>query len=125
MEFHTVPLLLTCGPAVLSTFAFTKVIRQHQVAQLRVTPLWLVGFAWLLTVYAAYLYLHYTIAPTPLPPWQDPENLGLASLFLFAPVGLITTIVAAMAGAAKSIVLPMVVAMVILLLVGIMAGISV
>lgn len=125
MEFHVVPLVLTCGPAVLSTFAFTKAIKQYKTGQLSAKPIWLVGFAWLLTLYSAYLYLRYTIAPTHRPPWEDSETLRLASLFFLAPVGLITTLVAAMTGAAKGIVVPMVAAMVILLVVGIMAGISV
>ena len=122
---EAVRLLLTCGPAVLATPAFIKSVKLHKADQLKVISVWLIGFAWLLTVYAAYLYVRYTVAPSGLPPWKDPETLGLGSVFLFAPIGIITTIVAAIAGATKSIVLPVVIAMVILLLVGIMAGISV
>jgi hypothetical protein len=81
----------------------------------------------LIAVYAAYTFVHYTLKP-PLgspPPWQDPETLDLAMLFFLAPVGLIFTVIAGKRGASKWVVGPLVVALLILFVVGLLEGASV
>jgi len=63
--------------------------------------------------------------PSHLPPWKDPETLDLALFGLFAPLGLVTAFVAAVRGASKWVVLPLLVALSILTLVGFMEAMSV
>ena len=64
--------------------------------------------------------------PSPyLPPWKDPETLDLALLFLLAPLGIVSTVVAGLRGASKWVVVPLVVALVVLFLVGLLEGVSV
>jgi fatty acid desaturase len=58
-------------------------------------------------------------------PWKDPETLDLALFGLFAPLGLVTAFVAAVRGASKWVVLPLLVALSILTLVGFMEALSV
>ena len=82
--------------------------------------------AWLITAYAAYIFLRYTVKPSPfLPPWKDPETLDLGMLFLLAPIGLVSTGIAGMRGASRWIVIPLVVALFVLFFVGVLEGISV
>ena len=126
MRLLVVPFLLTCGPAVLSTFALIRALKDYRSGRLRVFPLWAVCGAWLVTVYAAYNFLRYTVKPSPyLPPWKDPETLDLALLFLLAPLGIVSTVVAGLRGASKRVVVPLVVALVVLFLVGLLEGASV
>ena|SRR5277367_1416712 len=123
-----VPLLLTCGPAVLSTAALAETFSRYRKEQLRASPMLMVAGAWLVTAYAAYVFLRYTLMPpagSP-PPWQDPETLDLAMLFFLAPVGLGLTVAAGMGGgASRWAVIALVIALFILFAVGMMEGISV
>jgi hypothetical protein len=126
MQSPVVPLLLTCGPAVLSTFALVRSLKDYRSGQLHALPLWSIVGAWLITAYAAYIFLRHTLKPSPyLPPWKDPETLGLAILFLLAPIGLVATGVAGMRGAQRWIVIPLVVALFVLFFVGVLEGASV
>lgn len=126
MRLLVVPLLLTCGPAALSTVAIVKAIKDYRSGQLRAFPLWAIGAAWLITAYAACTFLRYTIKPPPdLPPWKDPETLDLALLFLLAPIGLVSTVIAAKRGASRWTVIPIIVALLVLFLVGLLEGVSV
>src|SRR5580704_13146302 len=119
MRLLLVPLLLVCGPAALSTFALVRALNEYRSGQLRAFPLLLVGGAWLISAYAALIFLRYTVKPSPyLPPWKDPETLDLALLFLLAPLGIVSTVVAGLRGASKWVVVPLVVALVVLFLVG-------
>ena len=119
MRLLLVPLLLVCGPAALSTFALVRVLNEYRSGQLRAFPLWLVGGAWLISAYAALIFLRYTVKPSPyLPPWKDPETLDLALLFLLAPLGLIAGVIAGLRGASRWVVIPLVAALVVLSLVG-------
>jgi hypothetical protein len=121
-----IPLLLTCGPATLSSLAVVRTVKEYRGGQLRMLPLTAVGGAWLITAYAAYTFLRYTVSPSPdLPPWKDPETLDLALLFLLAPVGLAFTVIAGRRGASKWVVIPLVVALMVLFLVGLLEGASV
>jgi hypothetical protein len=126
MRLLVVPLLLTCGPAVLSTFALVRTLKEYKRGQLRSLPLWAVGGAWLITTYAAYIFLYYTVKPSPdLPPWKDPETLDLGLLFLLAPIGLALTVIAGVRGASRWAVVPLVAALLVLFLVGLLEGVSV
>jgi hypothetical protein len=126
MQLLVVPLLLTTGPAVLSTFALMRALKDHGRGQLRSLPLWAVVAAWLISAYAASIFLYYTVKPSPnLPPWKDPETLDLGLLFLLAPVGVVSTVVAGVRGASRWVVMPLVAAMLILFLVGLLEGASV
>jgi hypothetical protein len=126
MQLLVVPLLLTCGPVLLSTFSAAKTIKDYRKGQLQALPLWAVGGAWLIAGYAAYVFLYYTIKPSPdLPPWKDPETLDLGLLFLLAPVGLVAAVVAGLRGASRWAVVSLVAAMLVLFFVGLIEGASV
>jgi hypothetical protein len=126
MQLPLVPLLLSCGPAVLSTFAFLRTLKEYGTGQIRAFPLWAVGGAWLVTAYAAYVFLRYSLKPSPfLPPWKDPETLDLAMLFFLAPIGLVATALAGRRGASRWVVGPLVAALLILFYVGLLEGASV
>lgn len=126
MKVSVVPLLLTCGPAVLSTFALLKSLRNYKNHELRALPLGMIGGAWIISVYAAYILVRYTVNPTPdLPPWKNPETLDLALLFLLAPLGFVFTVIAGLRGASKAVVTSLSVALLILFAVGILEGVSV
>jgi hypothetical protein len=126
MRLLLVPLLLSCGPAVLSTFAVFRTLKEYGSGQIRAFPLWAVGGAWLITAYAAYIFLRYSLKPSPLlPPWKDPETLYLAMLFFLAPIGLVATVIAGLRGASRWVVVPLVAALLVLFLVGLLEGASV
>jgi|ERR1700733_225453 len=126
MRLLLVPLFLVCGPAALSTFALVRALKEYRGGQLRAFPLWLVGGAWLISAYAALIFLRYTVKPSPyLPPWKDPETLYLALLFLLAPIGLIAGVIAGLRGASRWVVIPLVAALVVLSLVGFLEAASV
>ena len=77
-------------------------------------------------VYAAVTFLYYTFKPSPdLPPWKDPETLDLALLFLTAPIGIIASVVAAVRVGPKWLIVILITASAILMLVGMMEGVSV
>jgi hypothetical protein len=121
-----VPLFLTCGPAVFATFAVVDALKGYKSGKLRAFPVGCVGGAWLITFYAAYIFLRYTLKPSPdLPPWKDPETLDLGLLFLLAPIGLVLTMIAGLRGASRWAVVPLVAALLVLFLVGILEGASV
>jgi hypothetical protein len=126
MEVPAVPLLLTCGPAVLSTFALLKSLRDYKRGEIRTIPLGMIFGAWLITAYAAYIFVLYTVRPSPnLPPWKDPETLDLGLLFLLAPLGFVFTILARLRGASKWVVVPLAVGLLVLFVVGLLEGASV
>lgn len=80
----------------------------------------------MITVYAAYIFVYYTMKPSPdLPPWKDPETLDLALLFLLAPIGLVSTVIAGVRGVSKWTVVPLVAALLVLFFVGLLEGASV
>ena len=71
---------------------------------------------------AAGLFLRYELKPSPeLPPWQDPEILTLALLFLLAPVGMIAGLIAAVNGAPKWLICILEIASLPLFVVGVLA----
>ena len=127
MQFFLVPTLLTCGPAALSAFAYLRALREYRSARIRRSVLWAVGGVVLITAYAAYTFVHYTLKPPPNspPPWEDPETLDLAMLFFLAPVGLVFAVIAGVRGASKWVVAPLVVALLVLFVVGLLEGNSV
>jgi hypothetical protein len=126
MRLLIVPLVLTCGPALLSTFALVRTLKDYRGGRIGPFPACAVVGAWLVTAYAAYVFLRYTVKPSPdLPPWKDPETLELGLLFLLAPLGLISTIAAGVRGSSRWVVVPLVVAMLVLFLVGVLEGASV
>jgi hypothetical protein len=126
MKVPLVPLLLTCGPLLLSTAAAVETIKDYRRGQLRALALAAVAAAWSVSAYAASVFLYYTLKPSPyLPPWKDPETLSLALLFLLAPVGLVATVIAGIRGASKWTVLSLVAAMLVLSFVGLIEGNSV
>lgn len=122
-----VPTLLTCGPWLLSTAALVETFARQRNDQAKRSAVWMVGIAWLVSAYAAYVFVRYTFHPPPgsPPPWKDPETLDLAMLFLLAPIGLAFTIAAGLKGASRWTVMALVVALIVLFVVGLMEGISV
>jgi hypothetical protein len=120
------PLLFTCGPALLSVLAFVKIFKEYRSAQAQPIALWSVGGILLVTAYAAYISIYYAIKPPPdSPPWKDPVTLDLGLLFLLAPIGLVLAVIARLRGASKWVVTPLVAALLVLFLVGCLAAASV
>jgi hypothetical protein len=110
MRLLIVPLVLTCGPALLSTFALVRTLKDYRGGRIGPFPACAVVGAWLVTAYAAYVFLRYTVKPSPdLPPWKDSKTLELGLLFLLAPLGLISTIAAGVRGSSRWVVVPLVV----------------
>jgi hypothetical protein len=75
-----------------------------------------------------FIYLHYSYSLKPsaeLPPWKDPETLDLSLLSFMAPVGIIATVVAAVRGTSKWLVVLFSITSLILLYVGVIDGVSV
>lgn len=126
MKLPIVPLLLTCGPTVLSTFALLRSLRDYKSLKIGALPLTMVSGAWLIAAYATYVFIRYTVEPSPyLPPWKDPETLDFGLLFLLAPLGFVFTMISKLRGASKSAVLSLAVAMLVLFIVGLLEGASV
>ncbi len=122
-----VPALLTCGPALLATAALWETASRRRQHVTRAASVWTVGAVWLITIYAAYIFLRYTLFPPPgsPPPWKDPETLDLAMLFFLAPIGMGVTIAAGKFGASRRSVLALIASLLVLLAVGCMEGMSV
>ena len=127
MNVLFVPALLTCGPALLATAALWETASRLKKHMTRPASVWTVGAVWLITVYAAYVFLRYTLFPPPgsPPPWKDPETLELGLLFFLAPVGIGVTIAAGVFGASRRSVLALVASLLVLFAVGCMEGMSV
>jgi hypothetical protein len=103
-----------------------RTVKEYKRGDVRKLALGAVVGAWLITAYAGYIFLRYSVRPSPdLPPWKDPETLGLALLFLLAPIGFVSTIIAGLRGASRRVVIPLVAALLILFFVGLLEGASV
>ncbi len=121
---NIIALLLTCGPLLLTAFSFVLTVKGHKNGQAKWAALLSVGSVLLIATYAAFTFIRYTLKPTGLPPWKDPETLDLAMLFFLA-VGFALTAVAGWNGAPKLAWIPLVVALLALFLVGVLEGMSV
>jgi hypothetical protein len=125
-DFHLVPVLLTCSPTLISGLALGRVLWEYKSGRAKPSAVVAVCGALLIAASAAFIYIYYERKPpSHLPPWKDPETLDLALFGLFAPLGLVTAFVAAVRGASKWVVLPLLVALSILTLVGFMEALSV
>jgi hypothetical protein len=121
-----VPVLLTCSPTLISGLALGRALWEYKSGRAKPSAVIAVCGALLIAASAAFIYIYYELKPpSHLPPWKDPETLDLGSFGLFAPLGLITAFVAAVRGASKWVVLPVLVALSILTLVGFMEAMSV
>ena len=122
-----VPALLTCGPWLLSSGALAETFVRCRKGMAQSSAVWLVGGAWLVSAFAAYVFLRYTLFPLPgsPPPWKDPETLDLALLFFLAPVGVGFTIAAKFKSASSWAMIALLISMAFLLGVGLLEGISV
>ena len=126
MALPLIPLLLTCGPLVLTVCVWARLYTRRRFGWPKPVAMVALGVATANAAYAAFVYLYYSLKPNPsLPPWKDPETLDLALLFLTAPIGIIVTIVAAAKGAQKWLITALLVALATLSLVGMLEGISV
>jgi hypothetical protein len=126
MRSLLLPLLIICGPAVASTIALLRAVKEYRSGKLRAFPLCAVVAAWLITAYAPYVFLRYGVKSSSyLPPWKDPETLYLAMLFVLAPVGLGATAIAGLRGASRWVILPLVASLLVLFLVGCLESASV
>lgn len=84
------------------------------------------GFATANALLAAGTFAYYELRPSGFgPPWEDPEILHLALLFLLAPVAMVLGFVAAVRGAPKWLMGLVELASVPLLVVGFFATMSV
>ena len=120
MTQRLIPYLLTCGPFVLALAAWTKLYWARQWP--RPIALIALGILSANAALAAGTYLYYGFKPSPLPPWQNPEILHLAMLFLLAPIGMIVGFVAAVRGAPKWLTCIVEIASVPLFIIGVMAS---
>ena len=123
MSGRAILYILTCSPLVLILAAWVKIYwaRQRQWPN----PLALVALTIVSAnaTFAAGIFLYYEFRPPLyLPPWQHPGVLGLGSLFLLAPVGMILGGIAAFAGAPKWLTCIVEIASLPLLAVGFMVG---
>jgi hypothetical protein len=126
MDSHLVPVLLTCTPTLISGLALGRVLWEYKSGKARPSAVLAVCGALLIAASAAFIYIYYELKPpSHLPPWKDPQTLGLGCFALFAPLGLVTAFVAAVRGASKWVVLPVLVALSILTIVGFMEAMSV
>jgi hypothetical protein len=123
MTERLIPLLLTCGPLVLTVAAWIKLYWARQPQWPRPVALVALSITSANAAFAAGTFLYYQFRPSSswLPPWQDPQILQLALLFLLAPIGMIVGAVAGARGAAKWLIRVVEVASLPLLAVGIMA----
>jgi hypothetical protein len=126
MFLRAVPFLLTCGPLALTVAAWAILVWKSRPRWPRPIQLVALSIVSANAVYAAVTFLYYTFKPSPnLPPWKDPETLDLASLFLTAPIGIIVSIVTAVRVGPKWLIAILITASAILMLVGMMEGVSV
>jgi hypothetical protein len=126
MRSLLLPLLIICGPAIASTIALLRAVKEYRSGKLRAFPLCAVAGAWLITAYAPYVFLRHVMKSSPyLPPWEDPETLHLAMLLFLAPVGLGATAVAGLCGASRWVILPLAASLLLLFLVGCLEAASV
>jgi hypothetical protein len=126
MDFHLVPVLLTCSPTLISGLALCRVQWEYKSGKAKPSAVVAVCGALLISASAAFIYIYYELKPpSHLPPWRDPETLDLGLFCVFAPLGLVTAFVATVRGASKWVVLPLLAALSILTLVGFMEAISV
>jgi hypothetical protein len=119
--------MLTCGPLVLTLFAWAKLYWERQRRSPHALTLVALGMVSANAALAATTFLYYELKPPShfLPPWQDPEILQLGILFLLAPIGMILGFVAGLRGAPKWLILVVEIASVPLLVVGFMASVTV
>jgi hypothetical protein len=119
--------MFTCGPLVLTLFAWTKLYWARERQWPDAVALVALGIVSANAALAAGTFLYYQLKPSPFwrPAWEDPQILTLGLLFLLAPVGMILGVVAGIRGAPKWLVCVVEVASVPLLVVGLMAGAAV
>jgi hypothetical protein len=110
---------------VLALFAGWRFWREKQSRPLSGFTIWAVCIVVANAAYAAFTFLRYSLWPSNLPPWKDPETLDLALLFLTAPFGIIICVLAALRGASMRLIGMLLIASLILLFVGLMEVISV
>jgi len=115
--------ILTFGPLAITLAAWMRLYwarnQRHALALLAL------GIASANATLACGTFLYYEFRPSPLPPWQDPEILNLALLFLLAPIAMILGVVAGLRGAPKWLVGAVEIASLPLFIVGVMASIAV
>jgi len=124
MTRQVIPYMLTCGPFVLALGAWMKLYWARRGKWPNALALLALGFVTANAALAAGTFLYYEFRPPShfLPPWQDPEILQLALLFLLAPIAMILGVVAGVRGAPKWLVCIVEIASVPLLLLGVMAS---
>jgi hypothetical protein len=110
----------------LAALVLVRAVWEYQSGAAKGTATLAVFGAFLIAAYSAYIFIYYTLKPSPeLPPWKDPMTLDLAMLLLLAPVGLIFSFWAAMTGASKWVVIPLLSALLVLGVVGCLEAVSV
>jgi hypothetical protein len=123
MTGRAVAYILTCGPLVLIVAAWVKVYLAREWRWPNAFALVALCVVTANATLGAGTFLYFELRPpSNLPPWEDPEILGLGLLFLLAPVGMILGGVGAFMGAPKWLTCIVEVASLPLLVVGVMAG---
>src|ERR1700761_2536069 len=89
--------ILTCGPIIPTVVAWVAFGRAHQRQGSRNLALTTLVIATLNAAFATRTFLHFYFHPSSpsLPPWKDPQILGLAMLGLSSPIVIILTLVVA------------------------------
>jgi hypothetical protein len=112
--------MLTCGPFVLTLYAWIKIHRErHRLSAVSLSALGVVTANAALAV-GAFLCYQLRSSARP-PPWEDIQVLTLGMLFLLAPIGMIVGLVAALRGCPKWLICIVEIASVPLLMVGFLA----
>jgi hypothetical protein len=112
--------LLTCGPFVLTLYAWIKVRQERQ--RPRAVALMALGIVTANAALAAGTFLRYQFRSSVRPPpWENPQVLTFGMLFLLAPIGMIVGLVAALRGCPKWLICIVEIASVPLLMVGFLA----
>jgi hypothetical protein len=123
MSGRAILYILTCSPSVLIFAAWVKVYWAREWKWRNAFGLIALSIVTVNAIYGAGTLLYYeSRPPSHLPPWNDPETLGLGLLFLLAPFGMILGGVAACTGAPKWLAWVVEIASLPLLAVGLMVG---
>jgi hypothetical protein len=126
MTSRFIPWLLTCVPLVLAIAAWVELYRRRKKSTLSPVVFVALGLASANALLAASEFTYYEFRPAHfVAPWNDPQILALASLFLLAPAAMIAGAVAAARGAPKWLICIVEIASIPLLIIGFFASAAV
>jgi hypothetical protein len=81
-------------PFLLSLWAWGRLYKSRRAEPARFSSVAALAIVTALSAFAAGTDLYFAFRPSYLPPWQSPEVLLKGSLFLLAPIGMVSGFVA-------------------------------